>query len=55
MLDIFFSCVGKDENVIQIYNEKVVLVGVKDIVYEVLKVSKSIGEIECHDQHFKVV
>jgi hypothetical protein len=49
ILDVFFLCVGEDENVIKVHNEKVVLVGVKDVVHEMLKASRSIGEPKCHD------
>jgi hypothetical protein len=28
--------------------------GFEDMIHEVLEASRSIGESECHDQHFKV-
>jgi hypothetical protein len=54
MLDVFFSSVGEDGDVVQIHHEKVVLMGVEDMIYEVLEASRSIGETECHDQQFEV-
>jgi hypothetical protein len=54
MLDVFFLSVGEDEDVVQIHHKEIVLVGVKDMIHEVLEASRSIGETESHDQHFEV-
>ena len=47
-------CFGENEYVIEINNDKVVCVGVKDIVYEVLKCSWGVCEAKCNDCKFEV-
>jgi hypothetical protein len=46
---MFFSCIREDEDIIKVHNKKVVLVGVEDMIHEVLEASRSISETKCHD------
>ena len=54
VLEVLLLCFREDEYVVKINNDKVVCIGVEDIVYEALKCSRGSCEAKCHDCKFEV-
>ncbi len=55
MFVVGFLVLGKDQNVIQIDHDKFVHVLPEDIIHQMLKDCRCIGEAEGHDRVFEVV
>jgi hypothetical protein len=54
MFVVGFLVLGKDQNVIQIDHDKFVHVLPEDIIHQMLKDYRSIGEAEGHDRVFEM-